>query len=370
MKDLVIFLPGTMGSCFRLSVNPSSPARKLWYEDTAKSLSELVSNPSVFKWNPHVPMECYEVLSHVQFLFFKRNIYGSLRKALGSLTDYTYTEFPYDWREDIRVTAKRLGEWLHLNYAFRVDKEDSLQQQQQDSRRLILIGHSMGGLVGALAVMKGYIHPSNVRKYISVGTPFFGAPVGFKALCEVGYLPGMSWLNRSMNWRRDRNKCKQVLLETLRSFPSTYQLLPPITEKFVELKDGRPINPLNNNVLDANLCTTANETHLELSKFNEFLMRYPALQALFIYGDYPSNTDKLYTASVDRTGRSYTDLSCYKRTHGDGTVPVTSAYIETHTTARMPVVGGSHAYMCADSRVIELILAYLSVPKGSSAVGS
>jgi pimeloyl-ACP methyl ester carboxylesterase len=367
MKDLLIFVPGAMASCLRVSSSGTLSGKKLWYEDQSNSLSQLASNPSLYKWDPHISIEPYSILTHVRVFFIKRDIYGALGKALQSLDNYDYAEFPYDWRQDIRLTAKKLGEWLHSHHSFKIDETGV--QSKENQPRLSIIGHSMGGLVAAMALMKGYIHPENISKLITIGTPFYGAPAAFRALFEEGYLPCMHWLNRTINWRRDRRKCKQVLLEAIQSFCGVYQLLPPVSDKYVDLEDGRTINPLTESQIDKNMRDAATETHQELALFHDFLKRYPSIQHHFIYGDYPNNTEKLYMANVSPTGRNYDNLRCYKLTHGDGTVPVTSSSIETSPASKAPVVGATHAFMCADTRVIDLISAYLSATGKSVAIG-
>jgi pimeloyl-ACP methyl ester carboxylesterase len=78
----------------------------------------------------------------------------------------TYLEFPYDWRRDNRVAARKLktltDEKLH---AHRKDNPDA---------KLILIGHSMGGLVARyfLECLDGW---RDTRMLITFGTPHRGS---------------------------------------------------------------------------------------------------------------------------------------------------------------------------------------------------
>lgn len=365
-KDVLIFLPGTMASCLRLGNEPLE--KKLWHEDPVDSLSQLVRNPSLYRESVGTSLEAYDILSHVRTIMGKRDIYGRFRTFLQSLHGYRYGEFPYDWRKDIRVTSIRFGDWLRQNYDFFVDAAG--RQLKEGRPRLSIVGHSMGGLVATLAMMSGHINPHNVKNFITIGTPYYGSPAAFKALYKVGYLPGMLWLDRLLNWRKDRRKCKQVLLEAIQSFCSIYQLLPPTKDKFVELQDGTTINPLDGPVVDGEKCDIACETHEALALFPQFLRERPWIRHHFIYGDYPDNTDKLYTAKVSATGRGYDSIVCYKSTHGDTTVPVASSSIKTISTALAPVVGVPHALMCADQRVIDLVLAYLSEGSKAATMGA
>ena len=78
----------------------------------------------------------------------------------------TYLEFPYDWRRDNRVAAHRLAasarEWL-----------DRARTVHPDAK-LVLLGHSMGGLVARyyLEVLGGW---RDTRRLITFGTPYRGS---------------------------------------------------------------------------------------------------------------------------------------------------------------------------------------------------
>ena len=360
-KDFLLFIPGTMGSCLRVRGATESSSLKLWHEKPAQSLSQLAKNPTLYKWNPHTSIEAYSVLSHVEYVFRHVDIYGQLRNALQKLEPYEYLEFPYDWRQDIRETAKQLGDFV---------SDQMTSGSQNDGRHLAVIGHSMGGLIGALALINGYIPASRTRKFISIATPFYGAPCAFKALSEIGYLPGMTWIDRAMNWRKDRRKCRQVLLEALSSFTSTYQLLPPASDNYVDMEDGRATNPLRETVWNETARKAATETHHALAGFPQFLLENSSIQHHFIYGDYTDNTDRLYSASVSPSGTAYTDLHCFKKTAGDGTVPVSSSSVNTTAVVKAPLVGASHPYMCVDPRTVELLMAFLTGVARPTGTGS
>lgn len=110
-------------------------------------------------------------------------------------------EFPYDWRRDNRFSARQLKRL--------VDRR--LPQWREASgaadARVILVGHSMGGLVARyyLEVLEGW---RDCRALITFGTPYRGSPNAINYLAN-GY--------------------KQLFLdltEVMRSFTSVYQLLP------------------------------------------------------------------------------------------------------------------------------------------------
>src|SRR6185503_9065345 len=91
-----------------------------------------------------------------------------LIEQLGLVEGKNYREFPYDWRRDNRASAKRLESqamsWLT---AWRRDSG-------APDARLVLIGHSMGGLVSRYFVecLGGW---KATRTVITLGTPHRGS---------------------------------------------------------------------------------------------------------------------------------------------------------------------------------------------------
>jgi pimeloyl-ACP methyl ester carboxylesterase len=115
-----------------------------------------------------------------------------------------YFEFPYDWRRDNRVTSRRLcrkaNAWL-----------DAWQEQGHPNARLVLIAHSMGGLVARhfLEVHEGW---RRTRKLITIGTPYRGS------------LQALDFVSNGM--RRRAGLHVVDLTQLARSLTSVYQLLP------------------------------------------------------------------------------------------------------------------------------------------------
>lgn len=115
-----------------------------------------------------------------------------------------YFEFPYDWRRDNRVAAKKLARLTH----------DWLNKWKDHSGhpdpKLILITHSMGGLVSRyfLEVLGGW---KQTRALFSFGTPYRGS---------LNALDGLA------NGSRKGPFGLIELSDLVRSFTSMYQLLP------------------------------------------------------------------------------------------------------------------------------------------------
>lgn len=140
---------------------------------------------------------------------------GSVDLPVESASFFT---FPYDWRRDNRVAARKLQQFI----------ETQLPRWREWSgarnAQVILIGHSMGGLVSRyyLEVLGGW---RDCCAAITVGSPHRGA---------IGALDTLSngFKKFSINFAS--------LTNLVHSFPSTYQLLPTYPAVEVEGKYVRP----------------------------------------------------------------------------------------------------------------------------------
>lgn len=112
-----------------------------------------------------------------------------------------YFEFPYDWRRDNRISARKLQRFIAAR----------LPQWREASgnkdAKVILIGHSMGGLISRyyLEVLGGW---RDCKLLVTFGTPFSGSPKAIDAIANGNRRAGID------------------VTEIVRSFPSAYQLLP------------------------------------------------------------------------------------------------------------------------------------------------
>ncbi|HEY0321388.1 MAG TPA: hypothetical protein VGC66_10560 [Pyrinomonadaceae bacterium] len=365
MKRIVVFIPGIMGS--KLKEPAAAGGRPLWYEHIRRAVSQLVHDPSLLRWNPGNRLDAYEVLRQVTIpfnRFFKVGICQLLSKELADMALieqlFTYQEYAYDWRQDITETARQLGAWFD-QHGF--TRKSNGKQQKEDSPRIALVCHSMGGLVAAIAMRRQFINPENVYRYVTIGSPFAGAPAAFRGLYDLGYLPGMEWMERAINWRWNRITSRRILLESLQSFASSYQLLPPGAEDFVELAGGGTINPLNRPIIPADKRKAAKEAHANLNGLEAFLKKFPQLEYLFIFGDHQNNTDYRFRARENAVSEVYEGVICRNKTNGDGTVPVESATLKNRRAHfRHPVAGAAHMSMCNDPRIIQAVKGFLAKP--------
>jgi len=218
-----------------------------------------------------------------------------------------YFEFPYDWRRDNRVAAKKLAsdadQWLH---AWR-------NGDGPNDAKLILVGHSMGGLIARyyLECLEGW---RDTKTLITLGTPFRGSlnALGFIA---NGFSKGIGPFDVNLS-------------ELLRSFTSVYQLLPiyPCYDdgQGGDLKRTYEVAIPN---LDQERAKAAREFHDEISKAvenhkNDDEYQQSPYETKTVIGTFQPTwlSAKKQSGGVELL-RTYPD----SEPDGDGTVPRVSA---------------------------------------------
>ena len=216
-KHLVIVLPGISGSVL------SRDGSEIWGTSTGAiwravtsggdSIRDLaikgVDDPSLDDLGDGVTATRLVQNLHILPGLWKIDGYTGLMARLKASLELeagrNLFEFPYDWRRDNRVAARKLARaakaWL--------------DRWRQDSgaadAKLVFVAHSMGGLVSQyfLEVMGGW---KDARALISFGTPYRGS------LNALGYLAN--------GYSEGVGPLKVDLAPTLASFTAVYQLLP------------------------------------------------------------------------------------------------------------------------------------------------
>ncbi len=216
MRDVVVMLPGITGSVLQKdgkdvwNVSGGSALRALLTLGGAvKELVLAEDPPDVDDLGDGV--SATEVMRDIHLIpgLWKIDGYSKCFRHVRETFDVepgkNFFEFAYDWRRDNRVAARRLAResrrWLE---AWRRDAG-------APDAKLILVGHSMGGLVARyfLECLDGW---RDTRVLVTFGTPYRGS------LNAVGTLAN--------GMRKGIGRVGIDLSPLARSFTSIYQLLP------------------------------------------------------------------------------------------------------------------------------------------------
>jgi len=228
----------------------------------------------------------------------------------GSLQLFT---FAYDWRQDNRVSARRLAE--------AVDQWRS----EFPGAEVWIMGHSNGGVVARWYIEKEGGHEV-VKRLFLLASPWDGAPKALQVLQE-----GLDvFLLRYFN----RFGIAQMLRETVLTFPSFYQLIPAFLP-FLRDKKGETVDLFRN----SDWLENANQNFflVDALAFNRTLGTQLSVETCCFFGvKRPTTTRGI--ASLTPQGRL--ERIIWEQTEdGDGTVPVHSA-LHPNAAQKLPYAAG------------------------------
>jgi hypothetical protein len=209
MPDVIVLLPGILGSVLQRNGKdvwaPSGSAFFRALISLGDSLQDLALRTD---GDPQDGVTATRLMPDVHLIpgFWKIDGYSKIRDTIRQTFDVTegknYVEFAYDWRLDNAISAQRLKEaadgWLHRR-----------RQDGHPNAKLILVGHSMGGIVARyfLEVLGGW---QDTRLLVTFGTPYRGSLNALDVLAN-----GTQKLHGLLDFTA-----------LARSLPSVYQLLP------------------------------------------------------------------------------------------------------------------------------------------------
>jgi pSer/pThr/pTyr-binding forkhead associated (FHA) protein len=283
----VVFVPGLMGS-------------ELWRgsERVWPNAHLLLSDPDSFRLPEREPLRPGAVIGEVVIVpnLVKVQAYRRmgdyLVDGLGYEREKDLLEFGYDWRQDVRDSARRLGEAIDAWHV---------------TGPVTIVAHSLGCLVSRWYVER-LGGKARVERLVLMGGPHLGTP---------GALAGLVLGPRLLPFGLMGDRLRAVAA----TYPSSYQILP--TYPCVLDQDGRPIDVLGDDVWldDAQrpLVRSARELWAELPNGS-------SVPATSIFG-YGGRTVTGLRASRDRR-LSWSRLELVTGPDGDGSVPVPSALLE------------------------------------------
>lgn len=219
MKDIIVLIPGIMGSILQLK-----KGKKLW--DTSNiiwamsGLNDNLQNLKIQGEDDYLRDDLEDGVQATGLIrvpgviggLIKTDDYSSISNLIteefnvtkGEIHDNNpanFFEFPYDWRRDNRVAARKLQQLIDKRLPQWREKTGN------EKAKVIILAHSMGGLVARhyLEVLEGW---QNCRALVTFGTPYRGA------VNSVNYLANEQRLGFA------------DLTDIVRSFTSVYQLIP------------------------------------------------------------------------------------------------------------------------------------------------
>lgn len=213
MPDVVVLLPGITGSVLKkgdkvvwgYSAATIGKALFTLGGSLEKALALPHDDPSVDVLDDGITASALMPDLHLLPGIWKIDGYGQVANLIEAEFKVTegrnFFRFPYDWRRDNRVAARQLARSAHG--WLKAWRESSGNAQA----RLILVGHSMGGLVSRyfLECLDGW---KDTRALITFGTPYRGS---------LGALDGLS---------NGLKKGPLDLSTVARQLTALYQLLP------------------------------------------------------------------------------------------------------------------------------------------------
>ncbi|TLU82728.1 MAG: hypothetical protein FDX30_06460 [Chlorobium sp.] len=340
VKDSVFFfIPGFLGS--ELHGKKGKEDEYIWGSNGARNLNMMVLSPeklTLNKINNNVVVG--PVLRSVSGLFKDKIVYGDLidflcsKEGLWLMLGDNFFVFPYDWREDIFISAENFCEYI---LSVVKDKKE---------KNIIIISHSLGGLITRVMISKNHQILNNIVKHIQIASPVDGSAVAYKALRGFPDLnmtiPNCLISTTQKLPRRQKNKIKNIF----QGFYSVFQSLPPEEEKIL-LNDN-----YSNSALDKSVWKNK-DRYIDLAK---------KARTIISNNDHAIDTVCIYSAKYS-TDSSYYVSKRYKINainvkNGDNTVLSNSAcaYSEFDNCCEIDNGDCDHVSICSNPDLFNKIL--------------
>lgn len=286
-RNPVVFVPGIMGSELWLG------SERIW-----PNLKLLFKEPDYLKY-PGIPgIEPRGILQEVVVVpnLIKLEQYSQMGDYLVEDLGYTrgkdFFEFAYDWRQDVRLTAKQLSQYI-----------DALPVKGP----IKLVAHSLGTLVSRYYIerLRG---KDKVDKLILMGGPHLGTPAAVSSL-----LFGPDVLPFGLMGESLRN--------VISTFYTSYQIL-PVYDCGVD-QFGKSYNFMKDNSWLAPEQLPMWQAAREFKRELGFTTSVPTT-CIFGYGQKTVDRIKLNRDPNEKITQSVFE----SKTNGDGSVPENSAILE------------------------------------------
>jgi hypothetical protein len=355
-RNPVLIIPGIMGSY----LERASDGKELW-----PNIGEMITSPSdsfmdELKMDENGISENNINTGDIIRKAAISDVYDGLIKELegaGYIEGTNLFVLPYDWRQDIAISAD-------------VTLKNKIEQLKNITGKVDVVAHSMGGLL-----LKKYIYDfgsGSIGKFIDLATPHLGSPKISKVLLfgdDLGITLGFLGANQ--------NTVKNIS----RNMMSNYELLPSIKYLTLSNTDYRnylynesylfnpPYLPQANMNYDDSIfylgSSGLNENLLENNKFLHNQIDDLSYDNSYnIVGCGLATIGKIWFKGKDKNGNDKYDLTYI---NGDGTVPLRSA---TYFHEPISFAREEHGGISAASGVKELVASILKGEESNFNFGS
>jgi hypothetical protein len=354
MKSIAVLVPGIMGSALEYA-GPHGTVDTLWGEDFEANYARLVNQPGTLRWTRN-PARARLLRSACSFKVIRVKLWGGVLDKIRNHPSFTQPdpiEFGYDWRAPLEDSAAQLS--LRLRQA--IDANAHLTQ----APKFTFITHSMGGVLIRIAIGAGALDPALVDRIIYIGSPLKGSPAAFRSAYGRIDLPFFQDIFHLFHWK-NYPKFQANLLESIRTFPSVYYLLPPREIDYLFYTLTSRSNPLREDAMGDEHKDIAERAH-QLSRSAREIIHKQVIPEYAIYTSVNSArlTDLEYRVVPLGHGCGYDIKETVGQTmQGDGTVPCDSARDDLPTDAQMTVTNVDHALMCNHQAVVACLNTLIS----------
>ncbi len=306
-KTPVIIIPGIGGSEFRAAQDFQSTIRECgdsgaspyyYLKDEVIWVNELkAADIACDDYFDVLKLKIDGVTPDYPEVVLSGDIYsGTYSKLIKFLVDNGYEQnktlfvFPYDWRKDVALTSSQLQNLI------------TSIKNQTGAAKVDIIAHSMGGLV-ARNYIKDADKASNVRKLITLGTPYLGSVEFLKAIL-YGKRIGPDEIGKMLAVQSSETK------DIFQNMTGGFNLIP--NKKYYQFYDGtnsrypKPFNDKRD--IDSNNITGA--------------LNYDQLKELL--------TNKSYNTSLFTSSESlHQSIGDFNQTHGIAITQIVGSGIRT-----------------------------------------
>ncbi|MCQ0090823.1 hypothetical protein [Roseovarius sp. M141] len=305
MKAAIV-IPGIMGTRLHLCKQDGSRGEEVW----PPKPSEVIFGYNRIADLQRADLVVGDIIDNILCYDFY-NLMDQHLKALKygkTSADRRQVNFAYDWRQDNFQTADRLAATLS-------DLHD------QGAEEILLLAHSMGGMVARLMLEGGKFDAepwfSKITLLATFGTPHLGAPLALARVFGMDSALGISGKDFAA-------------LAANRDYPSGYQLMPAPGEAAIWNIAGSSITPLDpydppvaaDLGMDDQLVASARAVHDILSREG----RPAHIRYAYFAGTGHQTATRVNVVHTPGQGVNHAQSVVTKTASaGDGTVPLYSA---------------------------------------------